>query len=123
MSDRVERRLIELLDGPTVSPFGNAIPGLGDLVPGLGSASDVAGDHPGLDRIAGDEPVRVTVRRIGEVAQEEDDLLRRLARAGVVPGAVVRVQRSPGGVLVGSAGEYVELPVEVAAGVHVEPLA
>src|SRR6059058_5499332 len=31
MSESVERRLIELLDHPTESPYGNPIPGLGEL--------------------------------------------------------------------------------------------
>src|SRR3954470_6498580 len=31
MSDAVERKLVQLLDNPTVSPYGNPIPGLADL--------------------------------------------------------------------------------------------
>ena len=31
MSERVERRLVELLDHPQISPYGNHIPGLGEL--------------------------------------------------------------------------------------------
>src|SRR6476646_11862367 len=31
MSERVERRIFELLDHPTVSPYGNPIPGLAEL--------------------------------------------------------------------------------------------
>ena len=31
MSETVERRLVELLDHPTESPYGNPIPGLGEL--------------------------------------------------------------------------------------------
>jgi hypothetical protein len=45
-----------------------------------------------------------------------------LQRAGVVPGGAVRVQRAATGVLVGSAGEYVELPMDVAGQVAVEPI-
>ena len=33
MSDAVERRMLEILGNPTVSPFGNPIPGLHDLRP------------------------------------------------------------------------------------------
>lgn len=123
MSDRVERRLMEVLDGPTRSPFGNPIPGLDELMPGMAPAEVDALEHASMDQVARTETIKVTVRRIGEIAQEEGDLLRRLARAGVVPGAVVRVQRSAGGVLVGSAGEYIELPADVASGIRVEPLA
>ena len=38
MSDAVERRILDLLDHPSVSPYGNPIPGLAELDPG---ASDV----------------------------------------------------------------------------------
>ncbi|MFM7213189.1 MAG: hypothetical protein ACKOYQ_14565 [Actinomycetota bacterium] len=43
-----------------------------------------------------------------------------MRRAGIHPGASVRAQRSPGGVLIGSGGETVELPVSVAAHIAVE---
>ena len=36
MSEAVERRLLELLGNPTVSPYGNPIPGLDELLPGAG---------------------------------------------------------------------------------------
>ena len=75
-----------------------------------------------LDRAAGEETARVTVRRIGESAQVDPDVVALLQRAGVVPGGAVRVQRAATGVLVGSAGEYVELPIDVAGQVAVEPL-
>ena len=38
MSDAVERRILDLLDHPSVSPYGNPIPGLAELDP---DASDV----------------------------------------------------------------------------------
>ena len=38
MSESVERRLLEVLGHPTVSPYGNPIPGLDELQPGAGSA-------------------------------------------------------------------------------------
>ena len=62
-----------------------------------------------LDQLAGEDAVRVTVRRIGEPIQDDAVLMAALARAGARPGATVKVTSSPGGVLVGSAGEYAEL--------------
>jgi hypothetical protein len=41
-------------------------------------------------------------------------------RIGALPGAAVNVHRSAGGVTIGSAGEYTELPDGVAAHVLVE---
>ena len=75
-----------------------------------------------LDKAAGDDTVRVTVRRIGESAQVEPETVALLQRAGIVPGGAVRVQRAATGVLVGSAGEYVELPGDIASQVAVEPI-
>jgi DtxR family Mn-dependent transcriptional regulator len=122
MSDTVERRILQILDNPTESPFGNPIPGLEELVPGA-KPSAVRGEHwVSLDRAAGDDTVRVTVRRIGESAQVDPEVVALLQRAGVVPGGAVRVQRAATGVLVGSAGEYVELPGEIASQVSVEPI-
>ena len=122
MSETVERRVMELLDSPTVSPFGNPIPGLEHLVPGIEEPDhSVAGWVP-VNEIADGTAIRVTVRRIGEPAQEDPDVVTRLQRAGVVPDAVVRVQRSAGGILIGSAGEYAELDAATAAHVMVQPL-
>ena len=43
MSETVERRLLELLDHPTESPYGNPIPGLAELgEPTTGSSSATA---------------------------------------------------------------------------------
>ena len=58
MSETVERRLLELLDHPTESPYGNPIPGLAELgetkvgeefMDGVESLSDVGrpGGGPG----------------------------------------------------------------------------
>jgi DtxR family Mn-dependent transcriptional regulator len=114
MSESVERRLLELLSHPTHSPYGNPIPGLAELD---GSAAAPVADEAvtTLDRLAGPDPVRVTVRRIGEPIQDDHALMTALARAGATPGSTVKVTASPGGVLVGSAGEYAELDLATAA--------
>jgi len=118
MSEAVERRIVELLKNPTQSPYGNPIPGLDEL--SGEHSSDVAVDRlVGLDVVAVDDTRRVTVRRIAEPVQEDHDLMTALRRAGVQPGEVVKVNRSAGGVLVGSAGEYAELDLATAAHVLV----
>ena len=122
MSESVERRVLEMLDRPTVSPFGNPIPGLDALMPDGAPHVVDPGSWVSLESIAREETARVTVRRIGESAQADPEVLAQLRRAGVVPGAAVRVQRAATGVMVGSAGEYVELPVSVSAHIAVEPL-
>src|SRR6201991_1361220 len=86
MSEQVERRLLELLDHPTESPYGNPIPGLDEL-----------GDAPAGRFLEGvinivdrdsepDPPVSGHIRRLGEPVQFEPDLLSQLRSAGVMPG-------------------------------------
>jgi DtxR family Mn-dependent transcriptional regulator len=101
MSDRVERRLLQLLDHPHRSPYGNPIPGLGELgdgVPDEGFLDGVVALTELLPEfsasVAG--PVEVTVRRIGEPIQTDIELLARLSKAGVVPEARVAVRRDGG---------------------------
>ena len=45
-----------------------------------------------------------------------------LRRAGATPGATVKVSRSPGGLLIGSGGEYAEVTLGVAEHIVVEPV-
>jgi len=101
MSDRVERRLLELLEHPHRSPYGNPIPGLGELGDGVPEEGFLDGVVALTDllpefsaSVAG--PVEVTVRRIGEPIQTDIELLARLGRAGVVPEARVAVRRDGG---------------------------
>ena len=118
MSETVERRLLELLDHPTTSPYGNPIPGLDELDQDV-SEADLSGLTT-LDRLGRDTSTRVTVVRIGEPVQTDAALMAALRRAGALPGATVKVVGSPGGgVLVGSAGEYAELDQEAAGHVFV----
>jgi DtxR family Mn-dependent transcriptional regulator len=118
MSEAVERRILEITGNPTESPYGNPIPGLDELVGG--PHVDPAPDGlVGLDTLAEDETRRVTVRRLAEPVQEDHELMAALRRAGVRPGETVKVRRSAGGVLVGSAGEYAELDAATAAHVLV----
>ncbi len=117
MSERVERRILALLKNPTVSPYGNPIPGLEELDRDAAD-SDLSGLMT-LDKVVGDSSTRVTVARIGEPIQNDAALMASLHRAGVVPAATVKVVSSPGGVLVGSAGEYAELDATTASHVFV----
>jgi len=108
-----------LLGHPTESPYGNPIPGLEEL----GETDESDGSVEGLvsvDVVANADTRRVTVRRIGEPVQDDSALMVALRRAGVGPGEVVKVRLSPGGVLMGSAGEYAELDLVTASHVFVE---
>jgi DtxR family Mn-dependent transcriptional regulator len=117
MSESVERRLLDLLGHPTVSPYGNPIPGLDEL----GDAGDgLSGETlAGLDKVVTGTPQRLLVRRLGEPIQTDSVLMAALRRAGVTPGEVVKARLSEGGVLVGSGMEYAELGADAASHIFV----
>lgn len=118
MSESVERRLLDLLKHPTVSPYGNPIPALEELDP---SAAVVeVEDVTPLNEACGPEVTRVIIRRIAEPIQEDAEAMVRMHRIGVTPGASVKAHRSAGGVMIGSAGEYTELPDDIAVHVFVQ---
>jgi len=120
MSETVERRLVDLLDHPTESPYGNPIPGLDEL-----------GEQPGgeflegmelLSDLAGVESSSVRVRRISEELQKDEPLMGTLRRIGVLPDKVVGITATDAGVLVGSGGETAELDLEAAGHIFVTRL-
>jgi DtxR family Mn-dependent transcriptional regulator len=103
MSESVERRIIEMLEHPTLSPYGNPIPGLDEL-----------GDHPAVRFSEGVVntvnfvlgavgPVKGVIRRLGEPVQYEVELLEQLRAAGILPGANASFS---------AAGSYVRVKVE-----------
>jgi DtxR family Mn-dependent transcriptional regulator len=120
MSESVERRILEILNHPTTSPFGNPIPGLAELGDDTAADNDVPGTLSALVRSHPNQQVRTTIRRIGEPLQTNSELMSSLRRSGIRPGETVKVSKSPGGILVGSAGEYAELDEATAALIFVD---
>jgi DtxR family Mn-dependent transcriptional regulator len=123
MSDRVERRIDELLGHPTESPYGNPIPGAAASGPdGAWAGEDFRAGLLPLSSVAGPSPVVVQVRRLGEPAQTDPESMALLAEVGLAPGGTVGVTRpGRGRVLVTSTdGQHaVELDDELAAHVFV----
>ncbi|MPZ95662.1 MAG: dihydrofolate reductase [Propionibacteriales bacterium] len=120
MSEQVERRLVEILKHPTESPYGNPIPGLDEL----GEGDKVEGFMDGVEQLdtvipADETQLTVTVRRIGEPIQTDEQLMGALRRVGAQPDKVVQVSRGAEGVLIGSGGEMAEIDVEAASHVFV----
>jgi DtxR family Mn-dependent transcriptional regulator len=123
MSETVERRLVELLDHPTESPYGNPIPGLAELGESARGEEFMDNVEP-LDEVAtgtGDE-IRVMVRRISEELQKDEPLMAALRRVGALPDKVVTVAQGAEGVLIGSGGETAEIETDVATHVFVRRL-
>ncbi|MCZ2402600.1 metal-dependent transcriptional regulator [Paenarthrobacter sp. Z7-10] len=121
MSERVEKRLYELLGHPVESPYGNPIPGLAALG---GAPAEEFTD--GVVNLLQAMPlytssVQVVIRRLSERIQVEPELLTQLDEGGLRPGARISLTQ---------VGEYIsvrvpdiegalELPPEVAAHVFV----
>jgi len=119
MSETVERRLLEVLGHPTVSPYGNPIPGLAELGEGDPDLQAAGPELTTLDRVTADGGVPVVVQRLAEPLQNDTGLMSRLRRAGVQPGSSVTVVTSAAGLLVGSGGESTEISRDVASHVFV----
>ena len=122
MSETVERRLLELLDHPTESPYGNPIPGLAEL----GEEQPRRGLH---DRrraaVEGRRPrsrSRALVRRISEEMQKDEALMSAMRRVGALPDKTITIQATADGVLVGSGGETAEIFPEAADHIFVKRL-
>ena len=122
MSEQVERRIIELLQHPTHSPYGNPIPGLSDLGENVqtGAFSDgvvnlVNFVHGAVGAQTGE------VKRLGEPVQYEPEVLEQLRAAGLVPGARASFTSTPGYVqaTVEGSDQSLELPTDVAQHIYV----
>jgi len=100
ISSDVEEKLVELLGDPLTCPHGNPIPGTkrkAEKVP--------------LVRLQEARPGRITVTRISEKLEMDDESLRLVAAARLIPGASATVvEQADGGV-----------KVKTPAGVHLIP--
>jgi len=119
MSEEVERRLVEVLNNPTTSPYGNPIPGLDEL--GLNRPADNGETLIRLTDVPPGQPTAVVVRRLAEHVQSDPEVIGRLREAGVVPDARVTVETKPGSVTITVPGhEGFDLSEEMAHAVQVK---
>ncbi|HYG92012.1 MAG TPA: metal-dependent transcriptional regulator [Nocardioides sp.] len=121
ISETVERRLLELLDHPTESPYGNPIPGLDELGQ-EGLAEGFMTDVEPLSKAATGDPTRALVRRISEEMQKDESLMSAMRRVGALPDKTITIQATPEGVLVGAGGETAEIFPEAADHIFVKRL-
>jgi DtxR family Mn-dependent transcriptional regulator len=121
MSEQVERRILELLEHPTHSPYGNPIPGLDEIGDPTSSKFSDGVVNIVNYTLGAVGPITGTIRRLGEPVQYESELLGRLRAAGVVPGAPASFSRVGANIRVDAEGatEGIELPVVVAQHVYV----
>ncbi len=117
MSEEVERRLLEVLNFPTESPYGNPIPGLDEL--GVAAAPPFMSGVQAVSEALTDQLV-ATIRRLGEPLQFDAEVLRQFAASGVAPGSVATFTRDGESVVitVGTATP-VRIPIELSNHVYV----
>ncbi|MBB0996258.1 metal-dependent transcriptional regulator [Dietzia maris] len=119
MSDDVERRLIEVLDDPRTSPYGNPIPGL-ERIGYPASALDDP-NQIRLSALESDVAHRVRIRAIGENVQIDTELISELRASGVEPLRTVTATRRGHLVELDSGeGRTVELDGDHAHAIQVE---
>ncbi|WP_433733454.1 iron dependent repressor, metal binding and dimerization domain protein [Nocardia sp. CA-129566] len=119
MSEDVERRLVEVLNHPTTSPYGNPIPGLDEL--GIAPPSAAEETLVRLSDLPHGQVHAVVVRRLAEHIQTDPEVIGQLREAGVVPDARVTVETKPGSVVITVPGhEGFELSDEMAHAVQVK---
>lgn len=93
MSEQVERKILQLISTPEVSPYGNPIPGLEAL--GHGSNPPFKSGVTSIALLdASALKGRVfTLSRIGEPAQTDTSFLANLKDLGLLPGVAVEIEK------------------------------
>ncbi|WP_373887126.1 metal-dependent transcriptional regulator [Acidipropionibacterium jensenii] len=146
ISDEVEKRLIDILDDPGTSPYGNAIPAMGqytspdsaasfredsrplaelltDAEPSGGPGSGRQSGHAGHPGDAGSDGQLVRIVRLTEHFQATDSNLATTNRVGVTIGTTVRAQVQDGLVVVTGPQGSAEFSEHDADGIFVTPVA
>ena len=106
ISEDVERRLVDLLNAPSESPYGNPIPGLDEL--GVDrQVEDFRAGNEQLDALvhqSSNGAVRVVIHRMSEEIQKDVELMGTLRQAGIQPGVEVEAEAGGLGVRLTPAG-------------------
>ena len=103
ISEDVERKLVDLLNSPTESPYGNPIPGLDEL--GVVEPPELfrSGNVQLADAVR-EAPARVVIERMSEEIQKDVEMMGTLRVAGIRPGAEVEAEVGGLGVRLSAAG-------------------
>lgn len=116
MSEDVERRVVAVIEDPSLSPFGNPIPGLEKL----GAVSAPFNDDKRAIDLPHGEDVEATITQINEIIQYDGDAFKNLHAAGMNVGATVTVRQEGGVVtLTNAEGETVQLKDDYAHAIRV----
>lgn len=112
MSEKVERRISDLLNNPTHSPFGNPIPGI----------AQVDGNEQNFVTLAecvSQGQTSVTVVRISEPVQDDASLMSAFEDIGLLPGAEIRAEVSTEGITCSLARGVIDISRPMASHIFV----
>ena len=116
MSEDVERRVVAVIDDPSLSPFGNPIPGLEKL----GAVSAPFNDDKRAIDLPHGEEVEATITQINEIIQYDGNAFKNLFDAGMNVGTDVTVRQEGGVVtLTNAEGGTVQLADDYAHAIRV----
>lgn len=118
MSEEVERQMLNVLEDPTRSPFGNPIPALDELGYTEPLQDDLGVRASDIDL---DAPVRAEIVQINEILQLDSEQYSSICRFGINRGAKVTLERSDNGCLgvITDSGSRVDLAPELAHALRV----
>lgn len=121
MSERVEKRILELLEQPTKSPYGNPIPGLGELGVKLrGSFTMPVVSVAAVFTETAVPEFEAEIAQLAEPAQVDAEQLKLFSEVGLLPGKKAKFSKLPGKFFVTTAsGEKLEISKETASHIFV----
>ncbi len=114
ISTDVERRLVEILNHPTESPYGNPIPALEELGSAPADEGFLDGTEPLGELLADGDRHEVVIRRMSEAVQADLDVLRAMSESGVRPGVTIAAVIERGELILAGADSECALPVALA---------
>lgn len=121
MSEEVERKLIDVLEDPTRSPFGNPIPALNELGYEADKEFDLGVRVNELDL---NEPVKAEVVQINEILQLDSEQYSSICRFGINRGTKVTLTGKPHGAVTVTTenGSEIELTPDLVHALRVKKL-
>ncbi len=114
ISTDVERRLVEILNHPTESPYGNPIPALEELGSAPADEEFLDGTEPLGELLADGDRHEVVIRRMSEAVQADLDVLRAMSESGIRPGVPIDAVIERGELVLVGVDSECALPVALA---------
>ncbi len=114
ISTDVERRLVDILGQPTLSPYGDPIPALDELGADESGVGFLDGARPLSEALRGSSSQVACLVRIGESLQAHATMLRMINDAGVRPGTTVEAILDADHLDVSAGRGHASLPVAAA---------